>query len=158
MRKKLLIYPFSFVCMILLMTSCFKDEVETTSTYTVYEPVHISIQEVRNSFSVMPAKTLEKPGKIYIYGKYLLINENKKGIHIIDNSNPSAPNNIAFLNIPGNMDMAVKNNVLYADNYNDLISLDISNPASVKLISRSEESFKTYKKTQDGNSIIDYTE
>ena len=54
-----------------------------------------------------------------------------KGIHVIDNSNPSSPKNIAFIDIPGNIDLAVKGNMLYADLYTDLVTLDISNPLNV---------------------------
>jgi hypothetical protein len=55
----------------------------------------------------------------------------QKGIHVIDNSNPAAPRNISFINIPGNVDIAVKGNSLYADCYSDIVVFDISNPANV---------------------------
>ncbi|HSN08681.1 MAG TPA: hypothetical protein VLS85_06570, partial [Hanamia sp.] len=57
----------------------------------------------------------------------------EKGIHIIDNSNPTAPQNISFVKIPGNIDLAVKGNTLYADSYGDLVTLDVSNPLNVIL-------------------------
>jgi len=70
---------------------------------------------------------IQTAGKIYIQGNYLFVNEKYKGIHVFDNSNPASPVNLAFLNIPGNVDLTVKGNYLYADNYVDLIVLDISN-------------------------------
>jgi hypothetical protein len=76
-------------------------------------------------------EALKAPGKLYIYGKYIFLNEQEKGIHIIDNSNPSAPRNIAFINIPGNVDLAVNGNTLYADSWSDLVTFDISNPQEV---------------------------
>lgn len=151
-------FPVFLFAFIFIMSSCLKDEVETEQTYTVYEPVNISLAAVRSAFAALPLKNLESPGKIYIYGKYLLVNEIKKGVHIFDNSNPASPNNIAFLNIPGNVDIAVKNNILYADNYMDLLALDISDPANARLITRMEEVIPGYSKNADGTYIVDYVE
>jgi hypothetical protein len=87
------------------------------------------------------AKPLNNPGKIYIKGSYVFINEINKGIHIIDNRNPASPKPVSFISIPGNVDMAVKQNVLYADNSTDLIALDISNPSNVRLLKRIKDTF-----------------
>lgn len=38
---------------------------------------------------------------------------------------------MGFIDIPGNEDLAVKGNVLYADLYTDLVCLDVSNPLHV---------------------------
>jgi hypothetical protein len=86
---------------------------------------------VRANIKSNPAQDIKTPGKIYIYGNYIFLNESNEGIHIIDNSNPSAPKNLAFINIPGNIDMAVKGRILYADSYSDLVAFDISNPQNV---------------------------
>ena len=56
-----------------------------------------------------------------------------RGIHVINNANPSQPVNVAFIDIPGNMDMAVKGNILYADLYTDLVAIDITDPLNVKV-------------------------
>ena len=65
------------------------------------------------------------PGKIYFKEGYIFINEELKGIHVIDNRNPENPQNIGFIEIPGNVDIAIKNNTLYADSYIDLGAIDI---------------------------------
>jgi hypothetical protein len=61
---------------------------------------------------------------------------------VIDNSNPSNPVFVSFIKIPGNGDMSIRNNVLYADSYTDLVALDISDPADAKEISRVENVFR----------------
>lgn len=78
-------------------------------------------------------------GKIYAYQTYVLVNDRYKGIHIIDNSDPANPSKIGFINIPGNLDMAVKNDILYADSWLDLYVFDFSNPTNVTLINQLEE-------------------
>ena len=41
----------------------------------------------------------------------------------------------AFLSIPGNLDIAIKGNILYADMYSDLLALDITDPHHAKITS-----------------------
>lgn len=115
--------------LLLLLNSCMKDNCR--HTYSLYTPIYKSLSEVRANLKSNPAQDLQRPGKIYVYGNYIFLNEYDKGIHIIDNSQPSNPQNIAFINIPGNLDLAVQGNTLYADMYCDLIAFDISNPRNV---------------------------
>ncbi|NIJ50958.1 LVIVD repeat-containing protein [Dyadobacter arcticus] len=98
--------------------------------------------ELRTKVKSESPRGLEKPGKMYVKGNYLYVNEIKKGIHIIDNSNPSSPKFVSFINIPGNGDIAVRDNVLYADSFSDLVAIDISNPAEAKEIERVKNVFK----------------
>ena len=111
-----------------IFTAC-RDEVKTMITYTVNEPVYMSFSEFRTTRAAQPAQEMVNPGKICLYGDYLFINEIDKGIHIIDNSNPAKPYPLAFIELLGNVDIAIRNNMLYADSYIDLVWFDISNPA-----------------------------
>jgi hypothetical protein len=112
------------------------DKCEQTRTYKRYTPITISLAEIQQSIRAEPARSLESPGKIYTIGKYLFINEIKQGIHIIDNSNPSAPRTVSFLKIPGNGDMAVRGTILYADSYSELVALNIADPLNIKEVGR----------------------
>ena len=123
---------------LLLFSSCKKDKCEQTVTYKKYVPVYMSLEELRSSVKSEPAQALKKPGKIYMMGNYIFVNEIDKGIHVIDNSNPSSPQNISFISIPGNLDIAATGNTLYADSYIDLLALDISNPLSITVLKRVE--------------------
>ncbi|WP_207510745.1 LVIVD repeat-containing protein [Longitalea luteola] len=107
------------------------DKEKATRTYTWYEPVYKTLTEVRAGMKSGPAQALKHPGKIYIYGNYIFLNEQNEGIHIIDNTQPAAPKRISFIPIPGNVDLAVNGNTLYADSYSDLVTFDISNPQAV---------------------------
>jgi hypothetical protein len=60
---------------------------------------------------------------------------------VIDFSNPANPKNLAFVKIPGCVDMAVRGNFLYADLYTDLITLDITDPLNVKVQQYQESVF-----------------
>lgn len=126
----------------LTVWSC-NDHCTETRVRQQFTPVTISLLEIRRDLKTEAPRALEHPGKIYVKDKYLFINEVKEGIHIIDNSNPSSPRAVAFVNIPGNGDMAVRGNILYADSYSDLVALDISDPKNPKEVGRVQEVFQS---------------
>ena len=115
----------------LLFSGCVKDSITHTYKYSWYEPLYKTKAEVRADIKSNAPREIQNPGKIFIIGKYIFLNEINRGIHVLDNANPSSPQNIAFINIPGNVDIAVKGNTLYADLFADLVTLDISNPLNV---------------------------
>ena len=118
------------------MSSCKKDKCTQTVTYATYVPQYMSYPDMRNGVKTGPAQPLNNPGKIYLMGNYIFVNEINKGIHVIDNSNPASPQNIAFITIPGNQDLATNGNTLYADSYIDLLSFNLSNINNITLTNR----------------------
>jgi hypothetical protein len=129
--KKLFLYilavVFSFA-----HQSCLKDK--TTMTYTIFTPVYKEKSEVYANMISNTPRQIKSPGKIFLYDNYIFLNEIDKGVHIIDNSDPSNPQVKAFINIPGNLDIAVKGNTLYADLYADMVVIDITNPLQAKFV------------------------
>lgn len=123
----------------LFLGGCVKDK--CTQTYTYFMPVYKTSEEVRANIKSNQPKEIEKPGKLFIKGNYIFLNEVDKGIHLLDNSDPSNPKNVAFIDIPGNMDLAVKGNILYADLYTDLVTLDITEPLKVTVKSIIDNAF-----------------
>jgi hypothetical protein len=121
------------------LAGCVKDKY--THTYTFYTPVYKTTAEVRANIKSNKSREIERPGKLFIKGNYIFLNDIDKGIHILDNSSPANPKNVAFIDIPGNMDLAVKGNILYADLYTDLIAIDISNPLQVTVKSFIDNAF-----------------
>ncbi|MBN3583232.1 hypothetical protein JYB64_12605 [Algoriphagus aestuarii] len=144
------------LCLLLtamIFFSC-QDEMTTTYTYRTMVPVYLEMSDVRaRVISTEPAKPLDNPGKIYIYEDYLFINEPTKGIHILDNTNPSSPKNLSFIPIAGNVDLAVNGNILYADNYVDLLAFDLSNINDIKLVKRVEDVFMHMYRHETGEII-----
>ena len=105
-----------------------------------YRPIYSSQAEMRQVSTEAP-QALRKLGKIYVRGNYLFINEQGKGLHLIDNADPRAPRKLSFIKIPGNVDIAVKGNLLYADNGRDFVVLNIADPTNVQLVKRIENAF-----------------
>ena len=93
---------------------------------SVYSPVFVSRTTLESSVKYIPgARDMIQTGKIYYRAPYIYINERYKGVHVINNANPSHPVQEGFILAPGCMDMAVKGNILYLDNSVDLVSFDL---------------------------------
>jgi hypothetical protein len=114
-------------------TACVKDSCKKQFRYTYYKPVYKTRDEVVANVKSNGAQAVKNAGKLFLFGNYIFLNEVDKGIHVIDNSNPSSPQNISFIDIPGNLDIAAKGSILYADLYTDLLAIDISNPRSISV-------------------------
>ncbi|MCP4553196.1 MAG: hypothetical protein GY834_14420 [Bacteroidetes bacterium] len=102
-------------------------------------PIYMSYEELRSSIKQVESQELIKPGKMYFKDDYIFIVEQMKGIHVIDNSNPSSPQNISFIEIPGTVDIAIKGQILYTDSYIDLVALDLSDLNNITEASRSKD-------------------
>jgi hypothetical protein len=94
--------------------------------FSGYIPVLMERNEMERAVKLEPARPMIEPGKIYYKNPYLFIVEKYKGVHVIDNSNPVNPEKIGFIHIDGIRDIAIKDNVMYADNAVDLIAVQLN--------------------------------
>ncbi|MCW3806561.1 LVIVD repeat-containing protein [Plebeiibacterium marinum] len=136
MKAKLLY--IALIGIALVQFSC-TNQIE--ETYVVNTPEYLSYSDLRSSFSVLPPEDINQAGKIYFKDNFIFINEYQKGIHVVDNSDPSNPQKVSFIEIPGNIDMAIKGDKLYADSYIDLLTIDISDMDNITEVDRDEEAF-----------------
>ena len=139
---KTLLTLVAFVLISLLFNSCLKDK--KLEKYTYYLPQYALKSDVQSNIKSGAAQSISTPGKLFVKGSFIYLNEINKGIHIIDYSKPSSPKNVAFIPIPGNLDLAVKGNYLYADEYADLLTIDVTNPLGAKLIDVKPNAFYSY--------------
>jgi len=126
---------------LLLFTGSCSDKVKDTITYTANIPVYQTRDEFVKTVKTGAFQELTNPGKIFLRGNYIFINELYRGIHVIDNTTPANPKNVAFITIPGNVDIAVRGNTLYADSFTDLVALDITDPTKAAEVSRVADAF-----------------
>ncbi|NIJ54993.1 hypothetical protein [Dyadobacter arcticus] len=128
--------PLLFALLIFISLSCITESEPNFNGIkfdgTGYKPIYSTVEDLAK-IQVSAPQPLVQPGKIYVFDPYIFINESGKGIHIIDNSDPKNPQNLSFIAITGNYDMAVKGNWLYADNLSNLLVFDISDPKTPKL-------------------------
>ena len=116
---------YLFLSLTLLISACIGGSPEPI-VYTKYTPIFLTKNSLRQSLSLQPKTDIYDAAKIYYKGNYIFISERFKGIHIIDNANPKAPINKGYIAIPGCVDMAIKNNILYVDNAIDLVAINLT--------------------------------
>ncbi len=125
----------------IFLTGC-DDKVELTQKYTIMEPVYMTPEAIREAFDVTAPVEITNTGKIYLYENFIFLNEPGKGIHVIDNTDNTAPKIISFISIPGNNEMAVRGDRMFVDSYLDLVVIDISNPLEIKEVKRINNIFE----------------
>ncbi|MDR0371422.1 MAG: hypothetical protein LBH80_06180 [Prevotellaceae bacterium] len=138
MRK---ISYLAFSAVLILFSGCERTVTETV-TYKINEPVFMAADAFRSSVKVTEERhPISDYGKICLYNSFLYIAESGKGIHIINNRNPSEPQIAGFIELLGNVDLAIKDNLLYADSFIDLVWFDLSDPSHPVLKGRLEDAF-----------------
>ncbi len=146
-------YVLLLLALVISLFSCEnKDCIDMYETQ-IYEPVYTSWTEIIGSIGSEEPRGIKSPGKIFAIGSLLFISEVNKGIHVIDNSDATNPQNIKFINIPGSLDIAVFGNRLFTDNYSDIIELDISDIHNAVEIARVENVFES-----NSTGYFDYSE
>jgi hypothetical protein len=102
-------------------------EDSTYKEYKGYAPVYMSYEELRSGVTEVANVELKNPGKIYFKDNYIFIVEELEGIHVFDNTDPASPVKKTFIKLPGVVDISISGSLLYADNYVDLVVLDLEN-------------------------------
>lgn len=138
--KNRLYLAFYLFMIAALMSGCNKNDYDEI-TYEANMPVYMPFDEFRSAFRVSDPREISYPGKIYFKDNLLFLNEVNKGIHVIDNQDPTEPVRLTFYEIPGNVDMAIRGNILFADSYVDLLAIDISNVMLPEEVSRLKNAF-----------------
>lgn len=142
----------------LSLASCdWRTEVATKEVL-VAKPITMTLNELHASTGSLLPEPIQNSGKIYAYQDYIFINDLYRGIHVIDNSNPANPEKIRFINIPGNVDLSIKDNFLYADCLRDLVIMDISDIHNIRPVARLEGVLQDNTPWPIEADIIDYAE
>lgn len=104
-------------------------------------PVLMERSDFEQGIKTLPAKTLERTTRISLKGSYIFIVEQFMGVHVIQNADPSKPELLHFISIPGCTDMTIKDDIMYARSAEDLVAINISDLSHVQEINRVRETF-----------------
>lgn len=88
------------------------------------------------TFATFAQSSLSQAGKIWYDDGFLYVNIINEGVLIINNFDPKAPKKVGFIQIPGNVDIAVRGNIMYANSHQDLVALDISDLNAIRELRR----------------------
>jgi hypothetical protein len=133
MTKFLKFSPLSLMVLWLLLIQVRCEPYDYINVHLI--PVYADSVKI-HTVMVEPPRNLLNTAKIYYKDSMIYIIEKNEGIHVVDNRQPKTPTPVRFIKIGGCEDIAIKDNTLYADNYTDLVALDISNPEKPVMVSR----------------------
>ena len=135
-------YSFAILACCIVLPSCFPTApVSPPQKVWGYKPVYTADTSYRIIAYIPNAQPVVNAGKIYVKGNFIYQCETGAGIHIIDNTNHSNAKRIAFLSVKGSEEISIKGNLLYTNNYYDLVTIDISSPKKAQVVARNKNAF-----------------
>jgi hypothetical protein len=148
-----------------IFSSCLKDKGSAEMTYFEAQAIYGDIDEIRNQPVNLQVgnqiysdiTNIVDPGKIYVGEDFILIGEEEKGIHVINNADFSNPHQTNFINIPGNREFFVSGTNLFAESYYDVVKYDLTNINNVVEISRAQNVFSEEIKNDNGETLLGFT-
>lgn len=131
--KPLLVLPV----ILLFLSSCYKGNKQEELRVVGMRPIYATNDDWK-SITVTEGIPLQNLGKFYTKGNFIYAVQKGKGIHIINNTDPTSPSNIKFIEVTGISDLTIRGDILYADNIKDLVAIDISDLENVHVVQRLE--------------------
>jgi len=147
-----------FISLALALTvySCTKDAGTISLDYTKATAVYGDLDEIRERPLIQDSRSIINPGKIYVGTEVLLIGEENEGIHVFDNSNPSNPVNILFIQLPFTKEFFVEENIIYAESHYDMVKIDIQNKYNPILEDRLEFALSDAITNNQGQTLVGF--
>ncbi|MEZ5031869.1 MAG: hypothetical protein R2787_10750 [Saprospiraceae bacterium] len=104
-------------------------------------PVYIDLASARMIGNETPRPVI-LGGTIVLQDSLLFQLDYGQGIHVSDVSDPANPIALTFIHIPAITAFTLDGGFLYADNWRDLVTLDITDLLQVVVLSRQENVFE----------------
>lgn len=119
------------------LSSCITNNQDFTPEEVIgMKPIYVEDINAIEKIEIGDAQEIIELGKLVYAHPYLLVNDRRKGLHIYDNSNPNNPVLMRFISIPGNIDFAVRGNIIYANNFSDLVTFKLNGFDDLEVTSR----------------------
>lgn len=135
---KIKITILSLLMILVVLASCNRNN--TPKEVEGWSPIYQIAAQTLDIESTDP-QPVAVAGKIYVKENILFQVEPLLGIHLFDITDPEHPFNYSFIKLPGAQEISIKGNLLYSNNYNDLVILNIIDKENVKLLKRVANAF-----------------
>ena len=89
-----------------------------------------------NEIASGPPRPTENNTGIVVLGDLLFVVDLGLGVHVFDNADPRRPRGLAFITVPGIATLTATEGRLYANNFGDLVTIDIEDLGSVRVVDR----------------------
>ncbi len=104
-------------------------------------PVYFAPDSANVIFSDAP-RALQNGTGVVTLDDLLFVIDQGLGVHLFDNRAPSQPVALAFIHIPGIATLTATPGRLYANNFGDLVTIDIEDPRNARVIDRDAGLFR----------------
>ena len=108
------------------------------------KPVYASESAAKQIIYDPHKHPIQLPGNIYAFQNFIFQVDIGRGIHVIDNTRPSNADRIGFITVKGCEQISIKGAYLYTNSYDDLVTLDISDPAQMRILSKVDNAFPEF--------------
>jgi len=108
----------------LFCIGCIDDPLDEVVEVLGHKPIYVEV-EIGDQVSAA-AEPYAELDNFQKSNDMLFIVSRGKGVHVIDNSDPTAPINLAFLAIPGIIDLVIRDRIAIATTSFRLIAVDFS--------------------------------
>lgn len=98
-----------------------------------FDPVYLSYDDLRKPLPIEAARPIGTTGKTLVVGNTLFVNEPNLGIHVFDITDPAATRPRFFIKLPGNVDLATKDGLIFADSFIDLVVIQLNDDKAVEV-------------------------
>ena len=89
-----------------------------------------------------PPRPTENNTGVVIFDDLLFVIDLGLGVHVFDNANPRNPRGLVFITVPGISTLTATRGRLYANNFGDLVTIDIDDLENVRVVDRDEGLFE----------------
>jgi hypothetical protein len=144
-------FPFALlVCWLLLIQAHCYNRWDFVDEWLI--PVYADSASI-HQMVVEPPRALKNTAKIYYKDSTIYIIEKDSGIHVLDNRVPANPKPLRFIKLAGCADVAMQGDIMYADNFTDLVVMNLANPNQPMLVRRIKS---MYPVLSDGKPAVRY--
>jgi hypothetical protein len=120
-----------------------------------FSPIYLSYDKLRQQVTIEESKTPIRPGQITKWKNYLVASEPNLGIHVFENTTASTPKPLFFIVLPGHFHLEVKDDVLYADSYTDIVSIAMKEKPEIRDRVEDALTWNPYLSINDSKVIFD---
>jgi len=131
--------------MAIILSGCLEESCEENRLVQGFTPITVTPDVWRaSSFFCGTPQPVCEGTSFYVYEQYLFMMEGTEGLHIFDNSDSNNPVPVTFMEAPGGQGLSVRNDILYMNQYTDLVAFDLSDPTRPELVGRTKDVFEPY--------------
>lgn len=105
------------------------------------KPIYLPLTQLGEIYNTAP-QPVSNSGPIYYRDSLFFMTELKKGIHVFNVKDTANPIALTFIKIPAVNDFTLSGNKLYADNWTNLVTIDISDINNISVLNTQPNVFQ----------------